>query len=65
MSAAFIDAEARPKGPTFWFVKLDLALEEGDWSAAAQAADELRRLGIDVRVRLDRDRPEAVEAATC
>jgi len=42
------------RGATYWFVKLDLALEEGDWVEAARAAVELRTLGIDIRLSLNR-----------
>jgi hypothetical protein len=65
MAATSAQGEDRLHGPTYWFVKFDLALEEGDWSAAAQAAGELRQRGIDMRVRLGRVRPKAPEAVPC
>jgi hypothetical protein len=43
-------------GPTYWFVCLDSALEDGDWEEAARAALALRVLGIDIRLNLDRSR---------
>jgi hypothetical protein len=47
-------APAEWRGPTYWFVRLDLALQEGDWVEVADAAEALRRLGIDIRLRLNR-----------
>ena len=41
--------------PIYWFVILDLALARGDFYAAAEAKEELRRLGIDIRLHLDLD----------
>jgi hypothetical protein len=38
------------RSPTFWFVRLELSLEEGDWDEAARAARELLSLGFDVRI---------------
>ena len=38
--------------PAYWLVCLERALAEGDYLAAAQAQRELRRLGIDVTMRL-------------
>lgn len=40
--------------PIYWFTILDLALEKGDFGLAANAQHELRRLGIEVRLHLDR-----------
>jgi hypothetical protein len=55
--------EPRTHGPTYWFVVLDSALEDGDWEAAARAAEKLCRLGIDVRVNLGRLRVQQPEAS--
>ena len=52
MPTATLPAERQ--GPTYWFVKLDLALQDGDWSEAAEAAEALRALGIDIRLNLNR-----------
>ena len=38
--------------PAYWLVCLERALAEGDYTAAADAQRELRRLGIDVTMRL-------------
>jgi hypothetical protein len=57
MTATTSDLLTTGHGPTYWFVTLDSALEDGDWETAAQAADELRRIGIDVRIRL-RSQPD-------
>jgi hypothetical protein len=54
MTAPAIEPRDQSRGPTYWFVKLDLALEAGEWEEAAQAADALRAFGIDVRLTLDR-----------
>jgi hypothetical protein len=35
--------------PVYWFVKLETAVEKGDFEAAAEAQRELRRLGVDDR----------------
>jgi hypothetical protein len=55
-------SKAHERSATFWFVKFDLALEDGDWTAAHTAATELLRLGIDIRLRLDRGRLQSSEA---
>ena len=38
--------------PAYWLVCLERALAEGEYTAAADAQLELRRLGIDVTMRL-------------
>jgi hypothetical protein len=43
--------------PVYWFVKLDEAVETGDFQAAAEAQRELARLGVRVSYR----RPERRE----
>jgi hypothetical protein len=35
--------------PIYWFVKLEHAVEESDFEAAAQAQRELSRLGVQVK----------------
>jgi hypothetical protein len=47
----------------YWFVRLDLALEEGDQAEAAEAADALRALGIDIRLDMSRSPEREREAA--
>jgi hypothetical protein len=37
--------------PLFWFVRLETALEAGDFEAAADARRRLRDLGVDVVYR--------------
>ena len=34
--------------PAYWFTRLEEALNEGDFDRAAEAARELRRLGVQV-----------------
>ena len=46
--------------PIYWFAILDIALEEGDFTLAARAQAELRRLGIRLTIKLDR--PEVAHA---
>lgn len=46
--------------PTYWFVILDLALARGDFYAAAEAQEELHRLGIELRLHLDSCKDEAL-----
>lgn len=36
-------------GTVYWFVKLECAVEDGDFAAAAEAQRELKRLGVIVR----------------
>jgi hypothetical protein len=36
-------------GPVYWFVKLECAIQDGDFAAAAEAQRELKRLGVIVR----------------
>ena len=38
--------------PAYWLVCLEHAIAAGDYTAAAHAQRELRRLGIDVTMRL-------------
>ncbi len=38
--------------PAYWLVCLERALADGDYAAAAYAQRELRRLGLDVTMRL-------------
>jgi hypothetical protein len=38
--------------PAYWLVCLERAISEGEYTAAAHAQQELRRLGIDVTMRL-------------
>jgi hypothetical protein len=35
--------------PTYWFVRLERAVEEGDHEQAAEAQRQLRRLGVEVK----------------
>ena len=35
--------------PVYWFVVLEAAIERGDYQVAADAARELRAMGIEVR----------------
>ena len=65
MTTSANDHDKTVHGPTYWFVALDTALEDGDWPEAARAADELSRLGIDVRIRLHRGEPDEAEVGTC
>lgn len=37
------------ESPTGWFVRLEMAVERGDFEAAAEAQRELKRLGITVK----------------
>ena len=37
--------------PAYWLVCLERAIAEGDYSAAARAQQELRRLSIEVTIR--------------
>jgi hypothetical protein len=37
------------QGPVYWFVKLACAVEDGDFSTAAEAQRELKRLGVIIR----------------
>jgi hypothetical protein len=53
----------RPTGPTYWFVKLNMAIEEGDWLGATEAVNELRDRGIEVRLDLGRLRDRETESA--
>lgn len=46
-----VPASNRPSDqPIYWFATLEAALDNGDLEAAALAVQELRRLGIHVRV---------------
>lgn len=48
--------------PAYWLVCLERSIAEGNYSAAAEAQQELRRLGIEVTMRpLAKGR----EAASC
>lgn len=47
--------------PMYWFAKLEFAVEEGDFEAAAAAQRELARLGV--LVRYCRSEPKAVTNA--
>lgn len=38
--------------PAYWLVCLERAITDGNYPEAAQAQQELRRLGLDVTVRL-------------
>ena len=58
-----VDLPDRPMSPTGWFVRLDLALEEGDWETAREAAEGLRALGIGIRLYLDRTVPAVDDRA--
>jgi hypothetical protein len=54
-------AEADPPvtdSPVYWFVKLERAVQEGDFEAAANAQRELTRLGV----RVNYGRPDRKEA---
>jgi hypothetical protein len=42
--------------PVYWFLKLESAIEKGDYQAAADAQRELARLGV----RVSFNRPSAV-----
>jgi hypothetical protein len=37
--------------PLYWFAALDRAVEAGDWQAAADAQQELERLGVSLHYR--------------
>jgi hypothetical protein len=37
--------------PLWWFARLEAAIERGDYPAAAEAQQELERLGVTVRYR--------------
>lgn len=37
--------------PTAWFCALEVAHQRGDYEAAAEALRQLRRLGVEVRMR--------------
>ena len=37
--------------PLWWFSRLEMAVERGDFAAAAQAQKELERLGVVVQYR--------------
>ncbi len=37
--------------PTYWFVRLERAVEDADYSRAAEAQSHLQRLGVEVRFR--------------
>jgi hypothetical protein len=37
--------------PVYWFAALELAVESGDWKAAAEAQAQLDRLGVTVHYR--------------
>jgi hypothetical protein len=44
------EGTTKPSGDAiYWFARLELALDKGDWAAAAHAQQELRRLGVEVR----------------
>jgi len=47
--------------PVYWFVVLETARERSDFSAAAHAQEQLKRLGV--RVRYERNQKR--EAAQC
>lgn len=44
---ASTEAAAREQ-PVYWFLILELAVEKGDFNAAAAAQRELRRMGVEV-----------------
>lgn len=46
-----VDQESRQQ-PVYWYVVLEKAIERGDLGRAAEAQQELRRLGRAVDVRL-------------
>jgi hypothetical protein len=43
--------------PIYWFAKLDRAVEDGDFGAAAEAQRHLERLGVHVRYKQSRPPP--------
>jgi hypothetical protein len=45
------DWPAATEWPAYWLVRLEHAITEGNFAAAAQAQQQLRRLGWDVTVR--------------
>jgi hypothetical protein len=47
--------------PTYWFVRLEIAVERGDHAAAAEAQRQLDRLGVRVAYGLPRSPAERVE----
>ena len=47
-----------------WVAALEAAVRAGDYRAAAQAADQLRRRGVELRLLSDRPRPIDRESAT-
>jgi hypothetical protein len=49
MTLAKTPAEDYTDEPLYWFAVLDLAVEQGDHQAAAEAQRELERLGVSVR----------------
>jgi hypothetical protein len=49
--------------PTYWFVKLESAIEAGDFEAAAEAQRNLRRLGVIVNYEKLIPRAKAVASA--
>jgi hypothetical protein len=51
--AVTADAEAREQ-PIYWFARLETALNRGDYEEAATAQRELKRLGVEVRIRRQR-----------
>jgi hypothetical protein len=55
--SATTEKPARPptEEPVYWFVRLEQALDKGDFVAAQHATDELKRLGV--HVRYGRPRP--------
>lgn len=48
MSHSAVASEPSQDEPVFWFVLWESAIERGDYAEAAEAATELRRLGIRV-----------------
>ena len=59
---AFADPPAHD-WPLYWFAALERAIDDGDFAVAAQATQELRRLGVDVTYRRKRQHCEKGEAS--
>src|SRR5262245_52625213 len=61
--AKTIDLPPPTDWPLYWFARLEKAVEEGDHQAAAEAQQQLARLGV--RVSYGRPRQEVSSAAAC
>lgn len=61
MSPPVVDVRHPNDWPTYWFAKLERAVNEGDHQAAAYAQKELARLGVIVSY----GRPGMTKAVLC